>query len=110
MQNSGQYYGAYTDREDPGYHLVGWQASEDADSRVELIKVPVLELKGRRLVIEYEILTDDLKDEAAQALIVDALLNGFYRHSYEPDADKILFVNRQTGARRLASFVSGVLR
>jgi hypothetical protein len=100
-------YGAFTDREDPGFHLVAIEDVDGCTDAVELIKVPVWEVEERRLIVGYEPCVEDMSDEVARALIVDALLNGFYQRDYEKDVDEVVFINRITGERKRSRLEDG---
>lgn len=90
-------YGAFTDREAPGFHVVALESVDGSVPTIELIHVPEWQLEGRRLTIGYVLLVEDVSDESARSLISDALLDGFYQGDH--GADEVTLVNRVTGAR-----------
>ena len=66
-------------------------------------------IRQRTLSCEYQILTDDIDDKAAEALIVGPLLGVFCDHYYESQADVIEFTNTFSGSHRTATYRDGLI-
>ncbi|MBC8103616.1 MAG: hypothetical protein H7Z41_13650 [Cytophagales bacterium] len=104
------FYGSFTDRDRPGYHLVDRCYQNGSETTlVEVVKVTRLEVQYRQLFCEYEILqlvVDGVvvTDAVAQRLIHGPLLGGLYYHNYAKEADRVVFINRESGARRVAQY------
>lgn len=96
-----QYEGVYTEATLPGYYVVLRRSSNGQDqTKVEVIKIPSLEVKDRTLVCDYEIMADDITDKMAQSLILSVLLADYCDHYYEDQAEEIEFINLKSDARR----------
>ncbi|AKT38533.1 hypothetical protein [Chondromyces crocatus] len=99
--NPTTYEGAFAELPPPGYHVISrLEPAGAAPLSIDVIKLPVLERRGRELVCEYENLTDDIHDELAVALIIDVILGEFTDHYYRDQVDTISFINQQTLTRR----------
>ncbi len=94
------YEGAFADVPPPGYHVIARLEPAGAQPlSIDVIKIPVLETRGRELVCEYEILVFDIDDAAARRLILDVILGEFADHYYRDQADTISFENLRTKVR-----------
>jgi len=102
-----QYEGVYIEKTLPGYYAV---LQKDSDSkkrpRLEVIKIPTLEVQDRILVCEYEILTNDITEKVAESLIMSVLLGDYLEHFYKDKVDKIEFVNVQANKHKTIAYPS----
>ncbi|MDC0748881.1 hypothetical protein [Polyangium mundeleinium] len=95
------YEGAYADVPPPGYHVISRLEKAGGEPLpVDVIKIPVLEPRDRVLECSYEILVNDLDDDASIRLIVEVVLGELTDHYYRDQADTITLVNLRTSARR----------
>ncbi len=95
------YEGAFADVPPPGYHVISRLEQAGGEPMpVDVIKIPVLEPRGRELACAYEILVDDIDDKDAITLIIDVLLGEFTDHFYRAAVDTITFENLRTSARQ----------
>lgn len=90
--NPVDYTAYYTDSTEPGYYGITKQRPEEQ----EVVRIPVLETRGRVLVCEYEVLVDAISDKMLELLIVQTLLNEYCDGHYKEDADSIKFVDHST--------------
>jgi len=93
--DTSQYEGAYTDRTDPGYYEV-LRHGKSAEQEEVVIKLPEMDVDGRTLICDYEIVDDSLTDEMAVTLIESSIIKGFLLDSYRDEADEILYRNLKT--------------
>ncbi|NEP60294.1 MAG: hypothetical protein F6K31_25375, partial [Symploca sp. SIO2G7] len=100
-----QYEGVYTEATVPGYHAILRRNSNGQNQpEVETIKIPTLEVRDLTLVCEYEIMTNDITAPMAESLILTVLLEEFYEHDYQDEADKIEFINLKSQAARTIAY------
>lgn len=91
------YEGAYADVPPPGFHMI---SRIEQRLLVDVIKIPVLEPRGRELACAYEILVHDIDDKEAIALIIDVILGEFTDHYYRAAVDTIAFENVGSSVRQ----------
>ena len=89
------YEGYYADEPRPGHYGI-----ERRGVKKEVIKVPRLEIKDRRLELDYEVLDPTIEDDSALRLIKRALLREFSDSYYAKLADEIVFRNLASGGER----------
>jgi hypothetical protein len=95
------YEGAYADVPPPGFHVISrLERAGSEPLSVDVIKIPVLEPRGRELYCSYEILVHDIDDDEASELIIDVILDEFTDHHYRAGADTITFQNVRTLVRQ----------
>lgn len=94
------YEGAYVDDPEPGHHVVSRLPPDGVGAAVDVITLPVLDVHGRELHCEYELLDPTLDDEAAVRLIVQTILVELTDHYYRDQAGTVRFINRSSGAQR----------
>jgi hypothetical protein len=95
------YEGAFSDVPPPGYHVIARLEQAGVEPLpVDVIKIPVLEPRGRELACSYEILVDDIDDEEAIALIASVILGELTDHYYRDQVDTISLINVRSSARR----------
>jgi hypothetical protein len=95
------YEGAYTDVTDPGYYLIQLRGPSPRSAWPMVLKVPTLEVVGRKVVCNYEILSSALTDQTAQFLIRTVLLDEYCDHYYDDKVDEIELTNLRSNAKRL---------
>jgi hypothetical protein len=99
------YEGAFADVPPPGYHVISrLERVDGAPFPVDVIKIPVLEPRGRELSITYEILVDDIDDAQAITLILEVILDELTDHYYQDQVDTITLVNVRSSARRTVRY------
>lgn len=91
------YEGTFVEEPLPGYYTVDRRRQPGGGPSTSVIKVPTLEVRGRTLVCEYEILSNDISDKAAEKLIVRAILVDLSGNHFRGSADEINFKNLGTG-------------
>ncbi|NES20335.1 MAG: hypothetical protein F6K41_15730 [Symploca sp. SIO3E6] len=100
-----QYEGVYTEATVPGYHAILRRNSNGHNPpEIEAIKIPTLEVRDRTLVCEYEIMTNEITEQMAESLILTVLLEEFYDHEYQDEADKIEFINLKSQVARTIAY------
>ena len=94
--DTSQYEGVYTDRTIPGYYIVLRRGKSKKDE-VTVIKIPRLDVSGRTLICEYEILDESITDKMTEELIEQTVLKEYLEDDYRDQSDEILFHNLKTG-------------
>lgn len=97
------YEAVYTDRTDPGRHLIHHRAT-DTGSQDEVISIPTFDVEDRTLIIEYKILDDSLSDAMTRKLIRVTLLEEYANDYYATEADRIMFVNLATNEKHKEAY------
>jgi hypothetical protein len=91
------YIGGFGERPSP-HHLIETRDSPEAAR--EVVRIPTLEVAGRTLNIEYEVVGDDLTDDDVMSLVPELVLKEYSEDFYRPQADEIAFTNLHTGFKR----------
>lgn len=100
------FEGAFQDSPKPGFYLIERRKTAKAPTK-DVIRIPVLEVAGRTLRCHYEIMTSELGDGQAQALIARVLLKDFCDDHYRDKADTIEFLNTGSGITASARMAGG---
>lgn len=96
-----EYEGFYKDEPEPGFYGIEKRGGGD------VLRAPRLEVKGRVLEVDYEILDPALDDDSAIRLIKRAVLRDFSDSYYQAQADEIVFRNLQSGQQRKMPYDEG---
>ena len=95
----GSFEGVYADSPVPQHQVFRRGPDRQLTGEV-VLSVPVLEVRGGVLVIEYTILDSSIDDVGAEQLIVSCLLSELMVHTYRKKATTISLRNRGSGAER----------
>lgn len=86
-------YEASAGADPPGYIFVSLRGSQtNNQAEVDVIKITKLDLDGRNLICEYDILTSDISAIMAQTLILTVVLSDFYDDYFDDKADNVNFI------------------
>jgi hypothetical protein len=95
--DSSRYQGGYGELPSPHYFV---ETRESPDTAREVVCIPNLEVAGRTLNVDYEIVGDDLTDDDVMSLVPEVVLKEYSDDYYRSKADEIAFRNLQTGFKR----------
>jgi hypothetical protein len=94
----------HTAAETPGYYLIYRSAGEGNPRDRMSIKIPKLEVRGRTLLVPYQLLDPKIPDAAVPTVIIYVLLQGFSNDHWAPMSDDIEFHNLDTGDKRVIEY------
>ena len=92
------YQAGYTGGESPNFYLIFPKVGPGIPKDRMVLKIPVLEPRGRKLVIEYQRIDPAVDALAVETLVMDVLLRRFVGLDfYRPQVDLIELRDLSTG-------------